>query len=177
MEVLTVNTNEYKIVKLLGKGKGGYSYLAEKDGKKYVLKQIHHEPCAYYTFGNKIEAENNDYKRLLDAGIRIPEMLAIDIENERILKEYIEGNTIFDMVKNDVSVEPFMEQIREMATKAKNAGLNIDYFPTNFVVQNGLIYYIDYECNEYMEEWNFENWGVKYWSKTPEFIEYVNTHN
>ena len=177
MEVLTVNTKEYKIVKLLGKGKGGYSYLAEKDGKKYVLKQIHHEPCAYYTFGNKIEAENNDYKRLLDAGIRIPEMLAIDIENERILKEYIEGNTIFDMVKNDVSVEPFMEQIREMATKAKNAGLNIDYFPTNFVVQNGLIYYIDYECNEYMDEWNFENWGVKYWSKTPEFIEYVNTHN
>ena len=25
-----------------------------------------------------------------------------------------------------------------------------------------------------MEEWNFENWGIKYWSKTPEFIEYVN---
>lgn len=177
MEVLTVNTKEYKIVKLLGKGKGGYSYLAEKDGKKYVLKQIHHEPCAYYTFGNKIEAENNDYKRLLGAGIRIPEMLAIDVENERILKEYIEGDTIFDMVKNDVSVEPFMEQIREMATKAKKARLNIDYFPTNFVVQNGLMYYIDYECNEYMDEWNFENWGVKYWSKTPEFIEYVNTHN
>ena len=21
-----------------------------------------------------------------------------------------------------------------------------------------------------MEEWNFENWGVKYWSKTPEFL-------
>ena len=177
MEVLTVNGKEYTIIKLLGKGKGGYSYLAEKDGKQYVLKQIHHEPCAYYTFGNKIEAENHDYKRLLKAGIRIPEMLEIDIENERILKEYIEGDTIFDLVKNDVSVEPFMEQIREMADKAKKAGLNIDYFPTNFVVQKGLIYYIDYECNEYMEEWNFENWGVKYWSKTPEFIEYLNRNN
>lgn len=173
MEVLAVNGKEYTIIKLLGKGKGGYSYLAEKDGKQYVLKQIHHEPCDYYTFGNKIEAENHDYKRLLKAGIRIPEMLEIDIENERILKEYIEGDTIFDMVKNDLSVEPFMEQIREMADKAKKAGLNIDYFPTNFVVQKCLIYYIDYECNEYMEEWNFENWGVKYWSKTPEFIEYL----
>ena len=69
---------------------------------------------------------------------------------------------------------PYMGQIREMADKAKTAGLNIDYFPTNFVVQNGLIYYIDYECNEYMDEWNFENWGIKYWSKTPEFIEYLN---
>jgi hypothetical protein len=24
-----------------------------------------------------------------------------------------------------------------------------------------------------MEEWSFENWGIKYWSKTPEFIEYI----
>ena len=174
MKALTVNKKEYSIIKLLGKGKGGYSYLTEKDGKQYVLKQIHHEPCAYYTFGNKIEAENHDYKRLLNAGIRIPEMIEIDIENERILKEYIDGDTIFDMVKNDVSVEPYMKQICEMAETAKKAGLNIDYFPTNFVVQNGLIYYIDYECNEYMEEWNFENWGVKYWSKTPEFVEYIN---
>jgi hypothetical protein len=23
-----------------------------------------------------------------------------------------------------------------------------------------------------MEEWNFEYWGIKYWSKTPEFLEY-----
>ena len=174
MSILTVNNVSYNVIKLLGKGKGGYSYLAEKDGKHYVLKQIHHEPCDYYTFGNKIEAENNDYKRLLDAGIRIPKMIEIDIENERILKEFIEGDTIFDMIKNDISVSDYLPQIREIATLAKNAGLNIDYFPTNFVVQNGLIYYIDYECNKYMDEWNFENWGIKYWSKTQEFIEYLN---
>ena len=56
-EILEVNHVEYKIIELLGHGKGGYSYLAERDGNYYVLKQIHHEPCDYYTFGNKIEAE------------------------------------------------------------------------------------------------------------------------
>ena len=173
-KLLAVNTKEYTIIKLLGKGKGGYSYLAENDGKRVVLKQIHHEPCSYYTFGNKIESEQNDYQRLLSAGIRIPKMIDIDIEHERIVKEFIDGETIFDMVKNDVSVEPYMQQIRAMAEQAKSAGLNIDYFPTNFVVQDGLIYYIDYECNNYMDEWNFENWGIKYWSKTSEFIEYLN---
>ena len=40
-----VNEKEYEIVKLLGKGKGGYSYLAGDGERKYVLKQIHHEPC------------------------------------------------------------------------------------------------------------------------------------
>ena len=47
-DVMNVNQKEYKIVKLLGHGKGGYSYLAEREGKFYVLKQIHHEPCEYY---------------------------------------------------------------------------------------------------------------------------------
>jgi hypothetical protein len=60
-----------------------------------------------------------------------------------------------------------------MAGLAAAAGLNIDYFPTNFVVQDGLIWYVDYECNGYMEEWNFENWGIKYWSRTEEFEDYL----
>lgn len=67
--MMSVNRVEYTVIKLLGHGKGGYSYLVQKEGKLYVLKQIHHEPCDYYTFGNKIEAEQNDYKRLLAIGI------------------------------------------------------------------------------------------------------------
>lgn len=173
---MSVNETEYNIIKLLGHGKGGYSYLAEKDGRKYVLKQIHHEPCEYYSFGNKIEAEKNDYGRLVETGIRIPKMLDIDIPNERILKEYIDGPTIFDLVKDDALKELYLGQMKEMAEQVYSVGLNIDYFPTNFVVQDELIYYIDYECNNYMEEWNFENWGIKYWSKTEEFLEYVKTH-
>lgn len=176
-EIMNINGVSYEIIKLLGHGKGGYSYLARKDGKQYVLKQIHHEPCDYYTFGNKIEAERNDYERLLTAGISIPKMLDIDMSEERILKEYIDGPTIYDLVKNDCMEEIYLTQVREIARQAKSVGLNIDYFPTNFVVQDGQIYYIDYECNSYMEEWNFENWGVKYWSKTPEFLEYVKNHS
>lgn len=172
MERLSVNGVEYIIVKLLGHGKGGYSYLAEKDGRQYVLKKIHHEPCDYYTFGNKIEAEKNDYARLEATGIRIPKMLDIDIENERILKEYIEGPTIDELVKKDQMKDNYLEQVRVMAKQVMEHGLNIDYFPTNFIVQDEALYYIDFECNTYMEEWNFENWGIKYWSKTPEFLEH-----
>ena len=31
MHIMTLNGAEYVILRLLGKGKGGYSYLAEKD--------------------------------------------------------------------------------------------------------------------------------------------------
>lgn len=171
-----VNEKNYKIEKLLGKGKGGYSYLATDGEKKYVLKQIHHEPCDYYQFGNKIESELNDYKKLKTIGIRMPEMLEIDMERERILKEYIEGKTIYEIVLQDEMKKEYIAQVKEMCNVLYKANTNIDYFPTNFIVQEGKLFYIDYECNEYMEEWNFENWGIKYWSKTTEFLEYVKTH-
>ena len=171
-----VNQIEYMVVRLLGHGKGGYSYLVEAQGKQYVLKQIHHEPCDYYSFGNKIEAEINDYNRLLKTGINMPRMLDVDISNERIVKEYIDGPTIYELVKNDALDDTYIVQVREMAAIVRSYGLNIDYFPTIFIVQNGVIFYIDYECNAYMDEWNFENWGIKYWSKTKEFIEYMQNH-
>lgn len=175
-EVLLACGRAYRILRLLGHGKGGYSYLAEADGKQAVLKQIHHEPCDYYAFGNKIEAERHDLERLRHAGIRIPEVIAIDEENERVVKEYIEGRTVFELVREGGDAGPYLAQAREMAAQARAAGLNIDYFPTNFVIRDGLIWYIDYECNDYMDEWNFENWGVRYWSRTPEFEAYLKQH-
>ena len=108
--------------------------------------------------------------------ISLIQYINVDKTSEIIIKEYISGPTIFDMVCGGISVEPFLIQVREMAELAKNAGFSIDYFPTNFVVQDGLIYYVDYECNLYMDEWNFENWGMKYWSRTPEFEEYLKNH-
>ncbi len=177
MDFIKVNERKFTILKLLGKGKGGYSYLVTDDkSNKYVVKQIHHEPCEYYQFGNKIESELNDYNKLYKIGLKIPQMLDVDIKNERILKEFIDGDTIYNMILKDNMNKNYIKQIKNMCKKLYPVNINIDYFPTNFIVQDELIWYIDYECNEYMEKWDFENWGIKYWSKTPEFIEYVNNN-
>jgi len=172
-EELMVNNKKYRILALLGKGKGGYSYLVTDGLNRFVLKQIHHEPCAYYRFGNKVEAEINDYKRLSAIGIRLPAMLDIDMKREHILKEYIDGDTILDIVMEDKMVPDYLRQIVEMSDLLFQSNMNIDYFPANFVVQHEKLYYVDFECNTYSEEWNFENWGKKYWTKSPELLDYV----
>ena len=174
-QTLTVNGETYRLLRLLGRGKGGYSYLAAHGGERVVLKQIHHEPCDYYSFGDKIEAERRDYERLTRAFIRVPRMLALDKQTERIIKEFIDGPTIFELVRDGAEVSAYLPQVRAMAALARDAGLNIDYFPTNFVVSDGLLFYVDYECNDYMDEWSFDNWGVRYWSRTPEFERYLET--
>ena len=175
-DVLTVNGAEYRILRLLGKGKGGYSYLVTDGARDYVLKQIHHEPCDYYTFGDKLQSELRDYARLRDVGIPLPDMLDVDEKNERILKAFVPGETIYDLVLRDQMKPEYVEQMRAMCRLLYPAGLNIDYFPTNFIVWEGRLWYIDYECNAYEEKWDFEHWGVAYWSKTETFMDYVREH-
>ena len=173
MDRIEVNGKPYTVLKLLGKGKGGYSYLALDGDRKVVVKQIHHEPCDYYQFGDKLEAELRDYRRLREIGIPLPELLDADRETERIVKEYIQGPTVFELVREGALPARCLEQVRAMCALLYPANTNIDYFPTNFVLREDTLYYIDYECNDYMEEWDFEHWGIKYWSKTPEFLQYM----
>ena len=163
MERMDVNGRYFDVIRLLGKGKGGYSYLVTNGQQEYVLKQIHHEPCDYYTFGDKLQSELRDYERLTQVGIRMPKLLDVDVTQERILKEYIQGETIDKIVARKAMRQEYLVQVKEMCALLYPAGLNIDYYPTNFVVRDGLLYYIDYECNGYMDQWNFENWGSQYW--------------
>ena len=171
MEKMTCNGREFEVIRLLGKGKGGYSWLVTDGKAQYVLKQIHHEPCDYYTFADKLGSELRDYETLKNLGIPMPELLDVDREQERLLKTFIDGDTVNVLVKEDRMEASHYDQIRAICQKLYDANLNIDYYPTNFVVQDGILYYIDFECNGYMDQWNFENWGCRYWYQTPEFAE------
>ena len=172
MEIMTVNGKAFSVIRLLGKGKGGYSWLVTDGVGEYVLKQIHHEPCDYYQFGDKLASELRDYARLKVIGIPMPEMLDVDREQERILKEYIPGDTIDKLVLQDRMEDGFFWQMEDMCRLLYPANTNIDYFPTNFVVREGKLYYVDYECNDYMEQWDFRHWGSQYWWKSEAFLKY-----
>ena len=138
-EILTVNGAEYSVLRLLGKGKGGYSCLVTAGSAQSVLKQILLEPCEYYTFGDKLRSELR----------------------ERLLKEYIAGAMVAERRKEGRMDPDWLAQVRAMCDRLYPAGLNIDYYPTNFVPCGGTLYYIDYECNAYLEQWDFEHWGAQ----------------
>ena len=128
-DTLTVNDAGYTVIRLLGKGKGGYSYLVTDGAAQYVLKQIHHEPCEYYTFGDKLQAELRDYETLRKVGIPMPRLLAADVPQERLLKEYIAGPTVAELLREGQMPPDWLTQVRAMCGLLYPAGLNIDYFP------------------------------------------------
>ena len=85
-------------------------------------------------------------------------------------------DTVFALVRAGALPPACLDAMRAICQKLYAAGLNIDYFPTNFIPRAGTLYYVDYECNAYMEQWDFEHWGIQYWSQTPAFLEYLRDH-
>ncbi len=158
----TVNGAEYAVLRLLGKGKGGYSYLVTDGASQYVLKQIHHEPCEYYTFGDKLQSELRDYETLRKLGIPMPRLLAADIPQERILKEYIAGPTVAELLKAGRPEPGWLAQVHAMCRLLYPAGLNIDYYPTNFVPRWSAFYYID-DGVQCLRGAGLVHLGAQYW--------------
>ena len=160
---MTVNGRAFTVLSLLGRGKGGYSYLVTDGEARFVLKQLHHEPCDYYAFGDKLQSERNDYARLSAIGVPMPQLIDIDESQERILKEYIDGPTAAALAEAGRMLPAYIRQIEDLCERLYAHNTNIDYYPTNFVLQDGTLFYVDYECNDYMPEWDFEHWGKQYW--------------
>jgi tRNA A-37 threonylcarbamoyl transferase component Bud32 len=173
---IKIDDNILEIKKHIGKGKGGNSYLASLEGKKVVYKEMHYELNETYTFeSNKLQSELRDYKKMDAIGINLPKLLYYDDEKQFLIKEYIDGDTIAEIVGANKLKDIYVKQMFDMCKILYANNMNIDYFPPNFVVEDNKLYYIDFECNEYMEEWDFENWGIYFWANTTGMAKFIET--
>ena len=157
--------NRYRVKKMRGKGKGGYSFLIEDDEKReYTLKCFHHERVDYYTFSSsKVDLELDAYCFLHKNGVPIPRLLYWDRDREIILKEYIPGDTALYRITEKEDLSYLFPRLYKLQNAMKEKGVNLDWYPSNFVEHKDTLYYIDYEISPYEEKWSFENWGVGYW--------------
>ena len=173
---IEINGKTLEIVKHIGKGKGGNSYLATYENRQVVYKEMHYEPNDTYTFeSNKLQSELRDYKTLKAVGILMPELIYYDDEKQFLVKKYVDGLTIAQIVGAQNLKITHLVQMFEMCRRLYAENLNIDYFPSNFVVEEDRLYYVDYECNTYMEEWDFENWGVYFWANEEGMEKFLET--
>ena len=155
---------EYKIEKALGKGKGGYSFLVRNAKERcYTLKCLHNEVVDYYSFsGNKVDLELDAYVFLSSTSIKTPRLLYWDREREIILKEYIPGETALERKEKGEDLSFLFSTLDEYQEEVEKRKVNLDWYPTNFIFNQGRLYYVDYEISPYEEKWNLHNWGLGY---------------
>lgn len=169
---------EFEIVKLLGKGKSAYSFLAIGSNQKFVLKIMHNEPNPYYQFEqNKIDAEKAAYNTLNEIQMPVPKLIYYNKEKNFLIKEFIDGKTAAETIALNLIDDKIFEQLFEISKKLSRYKINIDYFPTNFVIRENRLFYIDYEINSYDEKWNLENWGIYYWVNSEGFKKFLQTND
>jgi fructosamine-3-kinase len=90
-------------------------------------------------------------------------LLFYDDENQYLIKEYIEGELLLDYIsKGEIDLNIYVDILYAIYS-AENNNMNIDYFPTNFLINDNKIFYVDYEVNEYSEDWDFRHWGIYMW--------------
>lgn len=165
--VVELPDGNLRLHRLLGRGKSGYSFHAVRDREEVVFKYMHDEECSYYRFEDaKTALEERDYHRLKEIGLRVPDLLLADHRRGFLIKEYIPGMTAAELIAEGLPSPSLLTQLFAFARSCKEASVNIDYFPTNFVIRGGHLYYVDYEINPFHAAWSLENWGLYYWANT-----------
>ncbi|MFA5597961.1 MAG: hypothetical protein WDA26_10400 [Pusillimonas sp.] len=169
---------KYKFIREVGKGKSGISSLVVCDGVEYIYKEMHSETVSYYHFsGPKINLEIDAYKILEKQNINIPKLIESNTEQGYLIKEYIDGLTVSEAISAGVEIDSYIKEVLIWEKSLQANNINIDYFPSNFVIKNNSIYYVDYELNPYSEEWNFTNWGIYYWLNGDGFKNFLQTND
>lgn len=163
----------YQKIKHLGSGKSGDSFLIMYEGSPAVLKIMHKKPFINgHTF--TIEDELRSYHLLSKLPIDIPKIFTYSKDESYLIKSYIPGDTLAVYIsKNDIPIDLYLESYQKFI-EYEQLGFNIDYFPTNFVIHNNKLFYVDYEINPYDQKWNFLNWGIHFWFNQEGFKHYYN---
>ena len=159
------------------------SLLDTPEERFVVAKRMHDEPTPFYTFSDdKVALEYRAYVKLKRIGVPVPTMLHINPEKEYLIKEYVPGPDGLLGVRDGIIDDEIIRELRLLSDLCREESINLDWFPANFVVlpANGeeisfgevgagpritkRLAYIDYELNEYSDEWSFEEWGIWYWA-------------
>lgn len=172
---IIVNSRVYPIVNELGVGKSGISYLCNNADKLVTIKKLEQFDSNYIPFEEALNVEINSYKKLIQIGIRIPKLIDYDAVNKCIVKEYISGDVLMNLIAKDKISTHIWREIFMFSKMACDLSYNLDYFPTNYIYNGKELYYIDFEVHNYSDEWNFENWGLYYWVNNEGVKKYLET--
>jgi TP53 regulating kinase-like protein len=154
----------YQVITFLGKGKSGYSYVVSNaDGRLFVAKFIHEELINGHFSTDKFYEEIQAYTFLRQLGVTVPELIAYDADQDILMKQFIQGPTILELIQQGKMDPLFISKMKDFADFLKNKNVNIDYHPSNFIIRDGFIYYLDYEYTVYQKEYDFDTWGMAMW--------------
>lgn len=172
---LTKELETYIFIKELNKVNNGTFYLYGNGSLKVVIKELINQVDDEGQL--EIDKELYSYERLKSLGIYMPKLMGYNREENIMIKEYLEGKDLLGLIRDEkLSKDNFFELLK-YAELLNSDNLNIDYFPNNFILKEGKLFYINYKVFPYSEELNLRNWGIYYWINNSGIKKYMETEN
>lgn len=169
MEKLTVLKKEYEIVSLLKEGEFASSYKCSFKGKIFFVKVFKDKPSFL--------AELNNHIQLKKYGIRVPKLIKKDKVNFILVYQFIDGETVLETIIKSELVEQYYNELFEQYRFARFSKIDLNYFPANFKLVNGELFYLSKEFFASKEETKLENSGIFYWFYSDDLVKYLKEHD
>ena len=110
------------------------------------------------------------FKYLNRSSIGLPKLLAIDKNNQFILREKLVGKSVLQMLGEGNLEEAVYQQLFFLFGCAKKMGLNLDYNPKYYIYLENKLIYLGVTFDEYSEKKDLINDGIMLWYYTTEVV-------
>ena len=143
------------------------TFIVERKGKKFLMRDLHGNLKEYYRV-------YDSYKRFSNTGIKHPKLRNHDKKRGLLIIDYIEGETVLNLLINDDLPEVIYEKIFFLAYMAKVEHKALNFDPELFKFDGKDLYYLSEELFEFNDETKFINKGIRLWFYTREFVDLLN---
>ena len=165
-EIIEIKRKEFEVIEKLG----DRSYKVERKGKVYFLKKFEDDIKGFQTIIKNQEILRN-------SGFSMPKVYMWDKGSNIFVTEYIDGENIFDILKEKDLDEAILEELFHMAYYQKTSRNGIDFDPINFKFSNGKLYYLPYKMVSYDSKRDFLVKDLPYWFFTKDFVKLAHSRS
>ena len=158
-EIIEIKRKEFEVIEKLG----DRSYKVERKGKVYFLKKFGDDKKGF----DKV-IKNQEILR--NCGYSLPKVYMWDKNALIFVVDFIEGENVFDILKDKELDEKVYENLFQMTYFMKRSRYAIDFDPINFKFYNDKLYYLPYKMVDYDSNRDFLTRDLPYWFFTKDFV-------
>lgn len=146
------------------------SFLATYKDKEYEV----------FKFDYKTEAGDAlmyALTRIKNSGVKAPKLFLIDKKAGYAVREYLEGESVMELLSKENLSEDLYKQIFQNAYYAKVNGMTLNYEPDKWIIKDNTLYYMLPQFITYNEEKDLVKKYLRLWFPTKELAQYLANHN
>ena len=131
METVKIKHKEYQITQIISDDK----YIGSYKDKKYLLRKFDYS-------SEEGKALLYNIKKLINNGVKVPKLIAVDKKAGFLVSEYIDGISAMEYLSKQDFSEDLFDQLFKINHMAKSGRMTLNYSPDKWIIREGDLYYV-----------------------------------